>query len=359
MKVYFFVCPLGPVHTSGFDHNAVAIAEGLKELGVPFSGNINYWRMNDSQEEYLIRHHPDESFMDADVVIVSCAFYFYDRLSLLPPSVFAQAKNYKLVFLDYADSHVSPGLRSEMAACTLVLRSNFNIRSKYPPNFVPWQFGLTNRLIESAKPIPFGQRKKQVLVNFRIPHTVRGVAEQRVLRRIYSDFPKNDQVDSFDEASVPSSDKLLWEQTGCRHYSRYYERLGQSQLCAAFGGYMSRDMSESRYWIMRRLSKLFDMVDVMAFSRIYQFDSWRFWESLIAGCVTLHVDLRKYGARMPIDPISNVHYLGVDFSDVGKALATLKNEAQLQQIAEAGREWAILNYSPRATAQRLLSYLRT
>ncbi len=91
---------------------------------------------------------------------------------------------------------------------------------------------------------------------------------------------------------------------------------------------------------------------------VIQFDSWRFWESLLAGCVTLHVDLEKYGAVFPVMPENWKHYIGIDLDDIEGSLVRIKeNLPRFSEISRAGREWALANYNPKIVAERFLEII--
>ncbi|WP_347237749.1 glycosyltransferase [Sphaerospermopsis sp. FACHB-1194] len=90
-------------------------------------------------------------------------------------------------------------------------------------------------------------------------------------------------------------------------------------------------------------------------STIVQWDSWRFWESLAAGCVTFHLDFDKYGLDIPVMPENWRHYIGIDLDNVPAAIDRIVDEPEiLEKIALEGRRWAIENYSPVPTALRFL-----
>jgi len=92
---------------------------------------------------------------------------------------------------------------------------------------------------------------------------------------------------------------------------------------------------------------------------VYQWDSWRLWESLLAGCVTFHLDFNKYGFRLPVMPTNGVHYLGVDLDNPEQVDAVLGDEGTLAKVSEQARQWALAHYSPKAVAQRLLRLLQS
>ena len=86
-----------------------------------------------------------------------------------------------------------------------------------------------------------------------------------------------------------------------------------------------------------------------------RWDSWRFWESLSAGCLTLHLDFNKYGFLLPEMPIQWQHYIPIDMEDpVASVDRFMASRLRWAEIAESGRQWAIEHYCPAACARRFL-----
>ena len=86
-----------------------------------------------------------------------------------------------------------------------------------------------------------------------------------------------------------------------------------------------------------------------------QWDSWRLWESLSAGCLIFHVDMEHYGLTLPVMPKNWEHYIGVNFDNPEEFKTQLqRNASRFGQIAENGRKWALDNYSPKIIAERFL-----
>jgi hypothetical protein len=127
--------------------------------------------------------------------------------------------------------------------------------------------------------------------------------------------------------------------------------------CAAFGGYFvtpwpaGTATTESRI-LKRVLGKI-----SLPTHRIVQWDSWRFWESLAAGTVTLQADLARYLCRLPVMPVAGTEYVGVDYSKPAQTLALLGDAAALAAIGANGRHWALEHYAPVPTAERFLRLL--
>lgn len=361
MKFYFFCHPHAPADKSGYEHGIVAIAEGLSELGIEIYSNLDYWEKGPGSNEFLIKHQKNIHYSDCDVVIFSTETY--NRRDLLPSDLFKTDRGYKLIFIDSSDliasskGFITPGFNPEIRKVDFVLKSHFCKKYKYPSNFIPWQFGLTNRMISSLRPLPFSDRKDEVLVNFRCKHQLRDLAEKKVMNTVYRNLSKNSATDSYDKRDFDRLEHHYWTLTGRRHYYSYYQRLGSSKACAAFGGFLQTSKSNSTSILFKILRRIDARFNIFNYDRILQFDSWRFWESLASGCLTIHADFDKYGVVLPVMPINGVHYLGVDFSNLEKSKRDLGQVEKYESIASNGREWALNNYSPVKVAERLLGIL--
>lgn len=344
--IYFFCYPHGPPERAGYEHLLVALAEGLTELGVEICGSRNHWPTDLTMTNYLIPFRPEVDYRDCRAVVFTTVPYYYRRSDLLPQELFSPKRRYRLVLLDGSFGFRTRGY--DLPA-DLVLKAHYNRRYQHPSNFRPWQFGLTRRLIESAR--PRAERSEEVLVNFRVRHTVRRLAAKTLLPALGRRWLVNDRVDPFVPPTANARALQLWKLTGRRHYPEYFERLGQSRACSAFGGYLQTPLTSGPGWIRAGLNRL--LIDTCLHrycDRIYQFDSWRFWESLVSGCITLQADFERYGMVLPVMPRNGVHYLGYDLSS-GNCPPEQTN------VGESGRLWALEHYSPAAVARRFLDLL--
>jgi hypothetical protein len=363
MRFYFFVHPLAPAAQSAYEHGIIALAEGLAECGVKFYGNINYWEGEQGSKKYLINHDANIKYFDCDVVIFSSEIYNHQRLDLLPKDLFDAKRKYKLIFIDSSDiilekkNYVTPGNYPELRKVDIVLKSHFCSKYSYPDNFVPWQFGLTNRIIESVSSKPFADRNHSVLVNYRSKHQLRDLAEKKFMQTVYSLYEKDDLSEDLNVNHQSLREQHYWMLTGRRHYQSYYERLGNTKICAVFGGFLQTKFSE-RPTLPHKLIRKFDShVSFLKYDRLLQFDSWRFWESLASGCLTVHADLYKYEVVLPEMPINGIHYFGVDFSNLNFSKNNFMQTDLHESIASNGRNWVLKNYSPKAVAMRLLGII--
>ena len=360
-SVYFYCVPTGPAEDSAFQHCIVCLAEGLRDLGVPFYSNINYWRLSADGDRYLFNHDPSVAPEDCGIVVLNQEWLEHN--AALPSEIFRSGRDYRTVFIDHLDGSFTDSWRPEMRRFDMILKAHYNRDWPYPSNCgQPWPFGLSNRILQQTSSIPpFSERRKEILFNFRVHHAVREVAKREMQQRFRTILPLDERADSFEAAPQEFDDYLQWCQTGRRHYPSYYRRLKQLAACAAFGGFFVPRLFDTgpriAQWgerLSRRLDPVLHSVGMRS-TRVMQWDSWRFWESLSAGCVTFHLDLEKYGARMPVMPENWKHYIGIDLDHVDDAVERIAGDPMLlEKISAAGREWVLKHYSPVPTATRFL-----
>ncbi len=358
-KTIFFYCvqPTS-VDNAAYHHLAICIAEGLKKLGIKFYSNINYWRLSPNQEEYLFNHDPHVTPNDCSVVVLSLPWLF--QTESLPPELFNKSRKYRTVYLDRQDGLKTFSWRSEFRQFDFILKTHYCFNHRYPSNFHPWAFGFSERMIEEASRAAanHSERVDKILVNFRNKrnaHTVRKKFYHDILPELRELFLIDDQIDQLREPPDDDRQKLLWYQTGKRHYPQYYDRLSYSKACACFGGYFVGPWPRGKGNYLSKLQER--LISALGFMTqdIVQWDSWRLWESFLSGCVTFHVDFELYNFQLPVMPENWRHYVGVDFRYPKQVVEKLSNNYELLElIASQGQSWAIENYSPVATAERFI-----
>ncbi len=353
--VYFFLRPFRSALDAGYQHRSIAIAEGLRSLGVPTYSNVPYWRLAPGSEETLFRVEKAITPQDCDIVVAEHVYFDAERD--LPPAFHDSRRKHRTVFIDAADGWRTASMLSCWKCADLVLRCHYNARFEHGKNVRPWAFGLSERILEAVQDAGRpSDRKRSLACNYRASHPVRRLAEMRVIPLLSGTFEIDREVDA-----LPPSDPydlLMWEQSGRRHHPSYYARLKLSIASGAFGGYFVPSFSRSLNSIPLRIAHKIGTMLRLSTGTVAQFDSWRFWESLAAGCLTFHVDLGRYGCRLPVMPLNSEHYIGVDFSNPSAGLASVtQGSIDIDAVALAGKEWAMRNYSPAASAKRFLEYV--
>ncbi|MDX2144529.1 MAG: hypothetical protein SFV19_14320 [Rhodospirillaceae bacterium] len=212
-------------------------------------------------------------------------------------------------------------------------------RAKNGARRFPLAFGPSTALIAaSERRQSFSKRKRVALRNFRatLSQGVRALLDMTYVPHVKSHM-------TVDENILAPAD--------------YVAALQGAQVCLAYGGEFFSAIQTNPWFAANDPATLvrhsFERLDAPAF--IMRWDSWRFWESLVCGCLTVHLDFDKYGFDLPVMPKPWVHYVPIDLDDLKGSVAALMDREKIWgEIAEAGRAWAIEHYAPRPTALRVL-----
>ena len=337
-------------------HDFIALAEGFKDLGIVCYGDRNMYQ-HDIGGEYLIKYDPSFSIENADIV----SFHFLmfrkskNRANKIIKEISTKpGRKYVTVFIDAADGLRTPGFYEGPKSCDIVLKSHFNSKYKYPSNFYPWQFGITNRILESVNPLPFKERNNSFLVNFRIKHQLRDYVNYQIKPIVENHLYWDNNTNDIDNVNLSPEDLFHWKQTGGRHYPQYYQLLSSSVMCACYGGVFGIPWGNYNKYTAKIARKINDVIKIYKWDRVRQWDSWRLWESWAAGCCVVHIDFDKYGCQLPVMPKNGEHYIGIDIDNLQKFENYLENISELSKIAENGQKFILEHYSPKAIATRLL-----
>jgi hypothetical protein len=356
--IYFYCDPrTGIPPGDKFQHLLICLAEGFRELGIPFFSNVNYWQESTENAQYLFNQHPEVTANDCSIVVLTNNWFNIKKP--LPTDLFHPERQYKTVYLDGDDSDKAYIKNPEFRQFDFIFRNHFNKKLNYGDNFYPWSFGLSNRILQEVNSVPnFPQRRKQILINFRhwkSGHPVRNISCSSFMPHISKILQIDNSVDNAHNFSTNSYDYLQWLQTGGRHYPTYYQRLKNSMACACFGGFFVPSWPQNPGNLINRSGKHLLGHLRLKTKTIVQWDSWRFWESLAAGCATFHVDFEKYGISLPVMPQNWQHYIGIDLDNVQAAIDKIADDPEiLERVAIQGRLWALEHYSPVPTALRFL-----
>jgi hypothetical protein len=359
-KIFFYCSPPAPPEKGAYSHSIVCLADGLKSLDVKFYSNIDFWQISPEKDEYLFNHDPTVTPNDCSIVILDCDWFVEN--SLFPDKLFHSGRNYVTVYFERsADAINLPknAWQPEFRQFDFIFRTHYNQRFKYPANVYPWAFGLSHRILLETEDLPdFSEKKRNLLVNFRLSHPLRKTIQEEFLPLIQNILVIDNTIDNFDASLASPYHYLQWVQTGMRHYQNYYKRLKDSAACACFGGLLinawpSDSFGPTKLWD-RILNKTLNILDPRP-KRLMNWDSFRFWESLAAGCLTFHLDLERYGALLPVMPDNWRHYIGINLDNMWETVDRVASDPDiLARIAIEGRQWALEHYSPVPTALRFL-----
>ncbi len=356
-KVFFYTTSREILPEPGsayFQDLIVNLADGFQHLGVQYYSSNNYWKLSPKGHRYLLQFDPNVAHWDCDIVVLERQWV--EENGSLPKDLFNPSRSYITVYLDCEDGWRTLSWLPEFRQFDFIFRTHCNTNIKCPANIHPWAFGLSSRVLnEVSECKSFEEKKRCLLFNFRQTgkhcHSLRRFVAKTFIPKI-KDILLIDS--STDDLTCPPQDPyhyLRWWQTGKRHYPSYYKRLRDSAACACFGGFFLApqftDCNSKIGYYSERLIREFGVKT----NRISQWDSWRFWESLAAGCTTFHVDFEKYGFDLPMLPKNWEHYIGIDLDNIQESIDRIAEQPEiLEKVAAQGRVWALKNYSPQATA---------
>jgi len=372
-RVYFYCCP----EPNNLQDDIIILAEGLRELGIPYYASADYWRESPDANSFLFRHAPEVRPDDCDLVVLPYTWFNWVLLGAprpvrrdIPEGLFKPGRRYRTVYMDTNDGLRTVSWEPSFRQFDLILRTKFCRRAWSPGNLRPWVLGLSGRMLRmTADAPPFAGRERTLLVNFGASHGYPHGARLRSHAKFDPPASRLFRLDGTrDDLSVAPEDpydRLMWEQTNHRHSRAYYERLKRSQAVSCFCGELIppmpwRDPAQlmaggNKAKLKRAFFSLLGRLDPRP-ERIVQWDSWRFWEALGAGCAAFNLDLERYGALLPVMPEKGRHYFGVNIDRPGPVLEEIADDpGSLERVAGAGREWAVAHYSPPAMARRFLA----
>lgn len=374
MSFLFFFDPLIPGKFSGYNHCMIAIAEGLKALGCTFYGNIDFWWDN-SANDYLIKKAPPE--YKADVDIYTHTYFSRNNFDVSKVNtsrinvIVDQRDGLKTVALNPAYKHINIILRPHYVKNFEIYNwevgGNTHYKLQYNDNVVPWQFGLTNRLIEHIGKYYTESPTRTILVNHRVKHSLRDMASEEFLPTLSQEFEVVRNItDALTDEKDFSDTKSYWVQTGRRHDDNYFKSINQHMLNFCFSGWITqKSVGRNPAKIAARaasklIAKTGTKISPINYLSIVNHDTWRPWEAFIASTIPVMMDYEYWGFELPVMPVSGKHYWGVKGLDFKESAETLNemSEKELTDIMKQGKQWALDNYAPIPTAKRFLELLQ-
>lgn len=366
-NAYFFVLP---AQNGGYQHNLISLAQGFEQLGISFRASTDYWEKEDGS--FLFRHDPEARPEDFELVIVSEQYLSYGNGEL--PANFAGLPGRK-VFVHTGDGlghqYNLGKMKRFYGQFDLVLVHQYR-GIRYPKHFRPWAFGISQHIMDLARPEL--EKRPVVCVNYRNSHSVRRLAHERVFAQLPPDMlDTTREMDDWENwTGDPDYARRCVYQSAGRHSQAYNQRIGSSLATACLGGvfYIHPWMwnwpafKVANYFVqsaasvgrMQTVATRLGLAKAHTY-RVYQWDSWRFWETFANESLVVHVDLGKYGVLLPEMPVAGTHYLGIDLQHPQTAIQRLQDPDWMRQTARTGRDWATRHYAPQAQANRLLDWL--
>ena len=321
---YFLLKPYKGPSQANYQHALVVFAEGLNELKIPFSANINYYP--DRSGNYLFKQleNPDK---DTIYIVTSHPEDYKTELA-----AFNDTRKYDIIIFDSKDEWVRP----QSTNLLQYAHRYFMTTAKLVTDRIkPLCFAASNRMLDiisSQHKIPWSERSEKIFWAHRV--------DNHRLRNIVKDFYDKKQIayhkhlDNF-ESPEDEAALHLWNHTGRRHNPKYFAELQKFKYMDAHGGYDNRD------------------------GGVIQWDSWKVWEGLLSGMLVITADLDYYNIKLPYKLIPFVHYIPIRYDHIPDGYANLNrlSDEKRETIACAGQKFAQENFNPKSMAKYILDCL--
>jgi hypothetical protein len=329
------VCFLFP-HPEVNYYWASCLADGFHDLKIPVFANYNAYPLKEAGRQWLFSFTSNPA--TAAIVIGDVSdIEFWPKECALISNFIANLSKSSALLLCMSDSTNFQSFPPNVT----VLAAHGLARAKRPDRRVAWPFGLNRdvlKKIEAARTSTGGRTREPIIIRSFRPSENQGVRQALDLafvRILAKHFVIDRALDD-----------------GGRFVESFYSRLATSLGCLAYGGTFIEDLSRNPILRKRGHSVRWIEGDEPVIAR---WDSWRFWESLASGCLTVALDFDEYGLQLPVPPVNKTHYLGLRFDRLDDAIDILSGDRdRLAEIAERGKDWALTHYSPPAIALRFL-----
>ena len=328
-KGVYFLSPEGLL-----THNSGCLMEALLDLGVPVFSNAT--KLTSRQVSMPLKELDLAQFKAEPSGKYST--YIVDITHTNTYVSLEGIDRRQVAYLNTSDSSVFCRIPNDFLLCS-THESRFADKGG---NRHPLAFGPSNWLItQTENRKDYASRSKRVLRNFRptLSQGVRAMLDLSLVPRLKAEL-------SVDSTIYAPKD--------------YLAALLDSSACLAYGGDFYSPIMQSEWFAKHQKGvhelHTFERLDHDAL--ILRWDSWRFWEAMVSGCVAIHLNFEKYGFNLPILPKPWVHYVPIDLDDIeGSVEEFMDRQSEWPTISETGRAWAIEHYAPKSVALRVLNAL--
>ena len=373
MTIKFFLNPF--YLTDNYCPEAIQLAYGFKQIGHRVIANINYW---EHEGGYLLEESNTE---DYDFAIMDHRFVYHTKPWVIKHHIDGgDLKKVPRVLLErQCGQEWSPQWNRDgwLGFFDLVCATDRTIHHPRHEKIVPWTIGVIPEIADTIKSKSSPSFvTDRILKNFRVAHDVRGMVveslnsedRQPTTRQLIEVFDEQKSADVLQES--------LHHATGGRFQPEYFKRINAYSLFLTCGGYIQpkpfvyehfdADGNSSMSMAVRLRKKWnrhrrdwFNLGGSNKANVVIQWDSFRWWESLVADCAPLMLDFDYWGLELPVKPTEGVHYVGIRDLQDPSLLQRINDYSlnDLEAIGQAGRKWFDEQYSPSSQARRLLQEL--
>ncbi len=319
----------------------IALFQGFQDLGIPVHSNI----------DHIVRGEPRTVFRNtgADINASACVLtdlHFYKPSYATNEDIHNKLRSFpneKQIFVTMEDNCQFCVLPEDLPVLTVHQTEGLRQFGTRPL----WTIGLSRGIQERTRETrPINERVKTFIANFRPS----GSSEMRPFMQLAL-FPN----------FAGTGFELFTEQTEATgatfQDADFIEMLTSSYGSMGYCGTIGEDMQRNPFFKddpgQNYMKKIMEIVHEPYFVR---WESFRFWESLAAGCLTLNLDCAKYGLKMPVPIGSWEHYAAIDLADPKGTVERIIDEPdRMIEIAQAGQRFVHEHYSPAAAARRFIT----
>lgn len=317
-----------------FSYAAFCLADGLNQLGVPVYSNIE---ASHPLATFSFNAAPESSLLRASYCAV---LDVHGACDLFPNTV----------------RRIAPIHERTVALCMHDNIANFILEGQLPlfcsheNSFyqlagvrIPIGFGVSQKLLENSIRVPSFKARRGYALNSFHPSLHQDV--RACMELLF-------------EPNLRQHLRIEHQYTDTRE--AFWALLQQSGFSLCYGGMFVQDLRRSPFFMsIEAVREFWEHIECRATTVIARWDSWRFWESLVSGCVTIHLDFERYGFKLPVMPENWKQYIGIDMANPKQDVERIMDEwDRMEEIAWSGRLWALEHYSPVAVARRFLETVR-
>jgi len=397
---WFWLMPYGGDRQHAkYQHVLVALAEGLVARGAVVRANVDYWPLHARNSSGNVLFRRTEAAPETFDVVATSWLRLYHIDNLKRPAklhpVFAprhgstgSSRRPFRVLIDWKYGQPDRAYwQRSLTHFDIIYRSHFS-HSNVPAEAVRtgriqvggfhWTARMRSALdVARRQAEPWSERSRTLLwahSGAALTHTVRRRAQPlgeqlaaaaglRLQSGSRLGVAPRARADDFRRSPEYLREEAFWlNHTGGRHSLGYYAQLVSSMACDAGGGY---------FFPCQRFGDVAgtDATSAGGLRRgprarrtcIYQWESFKLAEMMLAGCAVFMPDLERYQLRFAVMPTPFIDYVPyvLEQEELQTLLKWLASGGlDLQRIGRNGQRWAETHFSPLAFADRLLADVR-
>jgi len=322
---YFLLKSYEAPDHANYQQTSIIFGTGLNRLGIPFTASCDYYP--DLSGNFLFK----KSVPSADTIYVVTDRPEEFRLELID----FFRKGIKIIIFDSKDEWIRNKSTEFISICHTYFMTTCTAMKK---KVHPLTFTISESLFNSS--IPFVNTEWKLRISSIV--VAHRVTNHSVCNYVLAHYKnENIPIAHYDDKFTAPTDITelhVWQHTGRRFSINYLNFLKAHKFIDAHGGYFTDSTLKT----------------------IVQWDSWKFWEGFICGCVVISADLDYYNITLPFKLIAYKHYIPIRYDDITNSYKKLfkLSDDKLASIAEAGQAFVLKNYSANKVTEYMLNIIQ-